>query len=106
MKIQDFDFSLPTELIAQYPAEQRASSRLLYLDSLENKYHDAVFADLPEYLRAGDVVVFNDTRVIKARLFGQKDSGGKIEVMVERVLDDHHALAVNRASLAPKPDSG
>ncbi|MCB1983975.1 MAG: tRNA preQ1(34) S-adenosylmethionine ribosyltransferase-isomerase QueA [Burkholderiales bacterium] len=106
MKIQDFDFSLPTELIAQYPAEQRASSRLLYLDSLENKYHDAVFADLPEYLRAGDVVVFNDTRVIKARLFGQKDSGGKIEVMVERVLDDHHALAVIRASHAPKPDSG
>lgn len=103
MKIKDFDFDLPAELIAQYPAKQRASSRLLYLDGFRNQYHDALFADLPDYLHTGDVMVFNDTRVIKARLFGQKDSGGKIEVMVERVIDDRHVLAVIRASHAPKP---
>lgn len=103
MKIQDFDFSLPAELIAQFPAEQRTSSRMLHLDGVGNTLSDAMFADLPSYLRAGDVMVFNDTRVIKARLFGVKDSGGKVEVMVERVLDEHCALAVIRASHAPKP---
>lgn len=105
MRIQDFDFDLPAELIAQHPVKQRTGSRLLYLDSFENQYVDTVFTDLPNYLRPGDVMVFNDTRVIKARLFGQKDSGGKIEVMIERILNDHHALAVIRASHAPKPDS-
>lgn len=105
MKIQDFDFDLPTELIAQYPAKQRASSRLLYLAGFKSQHYDTLFTDLPDYLRPGDVMVFNDTRVIKARLFGQKDSGGKIEVMVERVLDDRHVLAVIRASHAPKPNS-
>jgi S-adenosylmethionine:tRNA ribosyltransferase-isomerase len=105
MKTQDFDFYLPAELIAQYPAEQRASSRMLYLDGVNNQLQDALFSDLPGYLRAGDVVVFNDTQVIKARLFGKKDSGGRVEVMVERVLDDRHVLAVIRASHAPKPDS-
>lgn len=105
MKTQDFDFYLPAELIAQYPAEQRASSRMLYLDGINNQLRDALFSDLPGYLRAGDVVVFNDTQVIKARLFGKKDSGGRVEVMVERVLDDRHVLAVIRASHAPKPDS-
>lgn len=105
MKTQDFDFYLPTELIAQYPAEQRTSSRLLYLNSINNQLQDALFSGLPNYLRAGDVMVFNDTQVIKARLFGKKASGGKVEVMVERTLDDHHVLAVIRASHAPKPDS-
>jgi S-adenosylmethionine:tRNA ribosyltransferase-isomerase len=105
MKTQDFDFYLPTELIAQYPAEHRASSRMLYLDGANNQLQDALFSDLSSYLRAGDVMVFNDTQVIKARLSGKKDSGGKVEVMVERVLDDHHVLAVIRASHAPKPDS-
>jgi len=105
MKTQDFDFYLPAELIALYPAEQRASSRMLYLDGINNQLRDALFSDLPGYLRAGDVVVFNDTQVIKARLFGKKDSGGRVEVMVERVLDDRHVLAVIRASHAPKPDS-
>lgn len=103
MKTQDFDFDLPPGLIAQYPAQQRASSRLLYVDSSLNRLRDANFADLPGYLRPGDVMVFNDTRVIKARLFGRKDSGGQVEVMVERVLDDHHVQAVIRASHAPKP---
>lgn len=105
MKTQDFDFYLPAELIAQYPAEQRASSRMLYLDGVNNQLQDALFSDLPGYLRAGDVMVFNDTQVIKARLFGKKDSGGRVEVMVERVLDNRHVLAVIRASHAPKPDS-
>jgi len=105
MKTQDFDFYLPTELIAQYPAEQRASSRMLYLDGVNNQLQDALFSNLPSYLHAGDVMVFNDTQVIKARLFGKKASGGKVEVMVERILDDRHVLAVIRASHAPKPDS-
>lgn len=105
MKTQDFDFYLPAELIAQYPVEHRASSRMLYLDSTNDRLQDALFTDLPAYLQAGDVVVFNDTRVIKARLFGTKSSGGKIEVMVERVLDDRHVLAVIRASHAPKVGS-
>lgn len=106
MKIQDFDFTLPAELIAQFPAEQRTSSRMLHLDGASGMLSDTMFADLPGYLRTGDVMVFNDTRVIKARLFGVKadaGSGGKVEVMVERVLDEHCALAVIRASHAPKP---
>jgi len=103
MKTQDFDYYLPAELIAQFPAEQRTSSRLLYLDSINNHRQDMLFSNFPNYLRAGDVMVFNDTQVIKARLFGKKDSGGKVEVMVERVLDDHHVLAAIRASHAPKP---
>ncbi|QOJ24862.1 MAG: tRNA preQ1(34) S-adenosylmethionine ribosyltransferase-isomerase QueA [Gammaproteobacteria bacterium] len=105
MKTQDFDFHLPTELIAQYPTEQRTGSRLLYLDSNNNRWQDTLFSNLPDYLRAGDVMVFNDTQVIKARLFGKKNSGGKVEVMVERILDDRHVLAAIRASHAPKPDS-
>ncbi|OQW40808.1 MAG: tRNA preQ1(34) S-adenosylmethionine ribosyltransferase-isomerase QueA [Proteobacteria bacterium SG_bin4] len=105
MKTQDFDFYLPTELIAQFPAEQRTSSRLLYLDSTAQRWQDTFFSSLPEFLRPGDVMVFNDTQVIKARLFGKKDSGGKVEVLVERILDDRHVLAAIRASHAPKPDS-
>ena len=105
MKIQDFDFDLPPELIAQFPVEQRGSSRMLHLEGLTGAMHDARFADLPRYVRAGDVMVFNDTRVIKARLYGVKDTGGKVEVMVERVLDVHCALAVMRASHPAKPGS-
>lgn len=102
MKTQDFDFFLPSDLIAQLPPKQRTDSRMLYLDSSNNKFEDALFLDLPRYLCAGDVIVFNNTRVIKARLWGVKQSGGKIEVMVERVLDSHHVLAMIRASHAPK----
>lgn len=72
MKTQDFDYYLPAELIAQFPAEQRTSSRLLYLDSISNQQQDALFSNLPNYLRAGDVMVFNDTQVIKARIFGKR----------------------------------
>ena len=105
MKTQDFDFYLPAELIAQFPAEQRTGSRLLYLDSNNNQWQDALFSNLSSFLRTGDVMVFNDTQVIKARLYGKKNSGGKVEVMVERILDDRHVLAAIRASHAPKLDS-
>ena len=105
MKIQDFDFDLPPHLIAQFPAEHRASSRMLHMEGSTGALQDSMFSDLPRYLRAGDVMVLNDTRVIKARLYGVKESGGKVEVMVERVLDSHSVLAVIRASHSPKPGS-
>ncbi|WP_090826061.1 tRNA preQ1(34) S-adenosylmethionine ribosyltransferase-isomerase QueA [Nitrosovibrio tenuis] len=105
MKIQDFDFDIPPELIAQFPAEQRASSRMLHLEGSSGVLRDGWFADLPSYLRAGDVVVFNDTRVMKARLYGVRETGGRVEVMVERILDAQCAQAVIRASHAPKPGS-
>jgi len=101
MLTQEFNYELPPELIAQFPTAQRAQSRLLYLNA-SNEVRDNMFNDLPNYLQANDILVFNDTRVIKARLFGTKDSGGKIEVLIERVLDENRALAHIRASLAPK----
>ena len=103
MQTKDFDYDLPKELIAQFPVEQRSASRLLHLDGASGNLRDCRFGDLPQFLEAGDVMVFNDTRVIKARLFGEKESGGKVEILVERVLDDHHALAQVRASHAPRP---
>jgi S-adenosylmethionine:tRNA ribosyltransferase-isomerase len=105
MKTADFDFDLPPELIAQFPNERRRDSRLLHLDGTTGKCADAQFADLLRYLKNDDVLVFNDTRVIKARLHGSKDSGGRVEVLVERVLDTHHVLAHVRASHAPKAGS-
>ena len=105
MKIQDFDFDLPPELIAQFPPEKRGNSRMLHLDAVSGALQDRMFADLPLYLRPGDVIIFNDTRVIKARLYGVRDSGGRVEVLVERVLDRHRALAAIRASHSPKPGS-
>ncbi|HET7062499.1 MAG TPA: tRNA preQ1(34) S-adenosylmethionine ribosyltransferase-isomerase QueA [Nitrosospira sp.] len=105
MKIQDFDFVLPPELIAQFPAEKRASSRMLHLEGSTGALGDAAFADLPKYIRPGDVMVFNDTRVLKARLHGVRDTGGRAEVMVERVLGRHVVQAVIRSSHPPKPGS-
>ncbi|MHB1592018.1 MAG: tRNA preQ1(34) S-adenosylmethionine ribosyltransferase-isomerase QueA [Sulfuricella sp.] len=105
MKTSDFDFDLPPELIAQFPTQERSQSRLLHLDGASGGLEDRQFADLPQFLKPGDLLVFNDTRVIKARLFGVKDSGGKLEVLIERVLDERHALAHIRASHAPKPGS-
>jgi len=102
MKIQDFDFSLPLELIAQFPITERADSRMLCLDGKSGVLQDEMFVDLPKYLQPGDIIVFNDTRVIKARLFGVKESGGKLEVMVERILDKHCVLAMIRASHSPR----
>ena len=103
MQTKDFNYEFPQELIAQVPVEQRSASRLLHLDGASGNLRDCRFADLPQFLKPGDVMVFNDTRVIKARLFGEKESGGKVEILVERVLDDHHALAQVRASHAPRP---
>jgi len=101
MRTDEFDFALPERLIAQHPPEQRGASRLLYMH--DGMLEDCRFADLLRLVRANDVLVLNDTRVIKARLFGSKDSGGKIEVLVERVLGGHEALAQVRASKSPKP---
>ncbi len=105
MQLSDFDYRLPERLIAQTPLDERGASRLLVLDPARQSYADASFADFSRQLEAGDLLVFNDTRVIPARLFGQKASGGKVEVMVERVLDENRLLAHLRASKAPKPGS-
>jgi S-adenosylmethionine:tRNA ribosyltransferase-isomerase len=103
MRTSDFDFELPEALIAQHPAKERTASRLLHLDGNSGALRDAAFSDLPSFLKSGDLLVFNDTRVIKARLWGEKASGGKVEVLVERVLSSHRALAHVRASKSPKP---
>jgi S-adenosylmethionine:tRNA ribosyltransferase-isomerase len=102
MRTQDFDFYLPPQLIAQHPTSDRAASRMLHLNGVDGSLKDEVFLDLPNFLQPGDLVVFNDTRVIKARLFGQKHSGGNVEVLIERVIDKHTAYAHIRASRAPK----
>ena len=103
MHLSDFDYVLPPELIAQHPAAERTASRLLHLDGRTGAIADRRFADMVDLLDPGDVLVVNDTRVIKARLHGRKDSGGEVEVLVERVLDAHRALAQVRASKTPKP---
>ena len=103
MQLSDFDFDLPEQLIAQSPLAERSASRLLVVDPAQQALSNREFVDLAEFLRAGDLLVFNDTRVIPARLHGRKASGGKVEVMVERVLDDNQLLAHVRASKAPKP---
>ena len=105
MRTQDFDFDLPEALIAQFPANKRNASRLLRLDGNTGMLGDQMFSQLPEFLPAGDLLVFNDTRVIKARLYGQKPSGGAVEVLIERILNSQQALAHVRASKAPKPGS-
>jgi S-adenosylmethionine:tRNA ribosyltransferase-isomerase len=102
MRTQDFDFYLPDALIAQHPTQQRNASRLLHLTGQAGQLQDKLFVDLPSFINARDLLIFNDTRVIKARLFGIKASGGTIEVLVERVLDAQHVLAHIRASRAPK----
>ena len=103
MRLSDFDYALPPELVAQHPAPERSASRLLHLDGRTGAMADRRFADIVELLAPGDVLVVNDTRVIKARLHGRKDSGGEVEVLVERVLDPGRALAQVRASKPPKP---
>ena len=103
MRTDQFEFDLPEHLIAQHPPAQRGASRLLHVG--KGEIADRLFADLPALLRPHDVLVLNDTRVLKARLFGQKETGGQVEVMVERVLDAHEVLAQVRASKTPKPGS-
>jgi S-adenosylmethionine:tRNA ribosyltransferase-isomerase len=102
MRTSDFEFDLPANLIAQFPATERSGSRLLCLDGNTGVLKDSMFRDLSNLVSPRDLLVFNDTRVIKARLNGYKASGGKVEVLVERVLDDSRALAHVRASHAPK----
>lgn len=101
MQLADFHYDLPEELIARYPLAGRSDSRLLCLPS-DGNTNDHLMIDLPDLLNAGDLLVLNDTRVIKARLHGVRPSGGAIEVLVERILDTHTALAHVRASNAPK----
>ncbi len=98
MRRQDFHYELPAELIAQHPLPQRGASRLLCLEGDNRMPADRRFNDLPALLNPGDLLVFNDTRVIPARLFGRKASGGAVELLVERILDAHHALVQARAS--------
>ena len=100
---QDFHFDLPPDLIAQQPLARRADSRLLTLDGATGQLGDRLFHELPALLAPGDLLVFNDTRVIPARLHGRKASGGRIEILVERLLDERRALVHIHASKAPKP---
>ena len=99
--LSDFDFDLPSELIAQVPLPERAASRLLKVG--DTQCEDRVFSELPSFLQPGDVLVFNDTKVLNARFYGVKQSGGKVEVLVERVLDARTVLAQVRASKSPLP---
>ncbi|MDE0490382.1 tRNA preQ1(34) S-adenosylmethionine ribosyltransferase-isomerase QueA [Psychrobacter sp. A3] len=129
LSVNDYDYELPDDLIARYPLAQRSASRLLYLPAsnpaivADSRAEDRMFSELPDLLNTGDLIVFNDTKVMKARLFGQKDTGGKIEVLIERLVDiadlapaalhlttaddqtvctDHIALGHIKASKAPK----
>lgn len=97
-----FQFDLPDELIARQPAQQRQGSRLLYLNSAANELQHQQFPDLIDHIQPGDLMVFNNTKVIPARLFGEKETGGKVEVLVERILDSHRVQAHIRASKSPK----
>jgi len=105
VRLDEFDFTLPPELIAQHPTPQRAASRLLHLDGRSGAIEDRMFRDLPLWVQPGDVIVLNDTRVINARLIGAKATGGQVEVLIERVLDGRTALAQVRASKAPREGS-
>ncbi|MCW8864560.1 MAG: tRNA preQ1(34) S-adenosylmethionine ribosyltransferase-isomerase QueA [Colwellia sp.] len=102
MRVSDFSFDLPSELIARFPKADRTGSRLMVLDGNTGNCADLGFKDILAQLNAGDLLVFNNTRVIPARMFGQKSSGGKIEVLVERLIDKNTVLAHIRASKSPK----
>ncbi len=103
MKRSDFYFVLPPELIAQTPPAQRTDSRLLCLDRHSGALEDSLFISLPQRLQPGDLLIFNDTRVIPARIFGHKATGGKLEILIERLLSQREALAHLRTSKSPKP---
>ena len=102
MKRRDFHFDLPSGLIAQQPLERRSDSRLLQLSLRDGGFCDRMFRDLPSLLCEDDLLVFNDTRVIPARLHGRKESGGKVEIMLERLLGDNECLAQLRVSRIPQ----
>jgi S-adenosylmethionine:tRNA ribosyltransferase-isomerase len=103
MRLADFHYELPPDRIAQHPPARRRDSRLLVLDGASGRVEDRHFPDLPAYLRPGDLLVFNDTRVIPARLRGIKDSGGRVEILLERLLGPRTALAQVRSSKPPRP---
>src|SRR5437660_132738 len=99
--VGDFDFALPPDLIAQHPAPERSASRLL--DGTGQAPVDRVFRNLPSLLREGDLLVFNDTRVIKARLFGEKPTGGRLELLIERITGEREVVAHMKVSKKPQP---
>jgi len=103
MQRRDFHYDLPSELIAQAPLARRGASRLLVLDGAQGSFRDDRFDALPELLEAGDLLVLNDTRVLPARLIGRKSSGGRVELLLERLLDGRRALVQLRASHTPRP---
>ncbi len=103
MQVADFHFTLPEHLIAKAPKKERTSSRLMQLDGNTGELNHRVFSDLVDMVEPGDLLIFNNTRVIPARMFGQKATGGKVEILVERLLDEHSVLAHVRANKAPKP---
>jgi len=105
MRRSDFAYDLPPQLIAQFPLPERSASRLLCLAGNGGGLRDLQFRDLPDLLRAEDLLVFNNTRVLKARLFAVKPTGGRVEILVERVVEPHRALAQLRVSKPPKPGS-
>jgi len=102
VKKSDFDFSLPPDLIAQAPLPERSASRLLHLDATVGAMKDRMFRELPDFLRPGDLLVFNDTRVLPARLYGRKDTGGAVEILIERVTGAHEAIVQLGVSKKPK----
>ncbi|WP_105187905.1 tRNA preQ1(34) S-adenosylmethionine ribosyltransferase-isomerase QueA [Pseudoalteromonas sp. T1lg48] len=103
MRVADFSFDLPEELIARYPQKERSQSRLLKVDGNSGTTSHHIFKDIIDFIEPGDLLVFNNTKVIPARMHGNKASGGKVEVLVERVLDDKRVLAHVRSSKSPKP---
>ncbi|MFA4516944.1 S-adenosylmethionine:tRNA ribosyltransferase-isomerase, partial [Xanthomonas perforans] len=105
MKKSDFHYELPEELIAQAPLAERAASRLLVVPPAPAAFGDRQVRDLPELLQPGDLLIFNDTRVIPARLFGQKASGGRVEILIERLLGEREARVQIGASKSPKAGS-
>ena len=105
MKKSDFHYELPPELIAQSPLAERSASRLLVVPNDQDDFIDKTVRDLPEFLRSGDLLIFNDTRVIPARLYGQKESGGRVEILLERITSGHEVRAQIGASKSPKADS-
>jgi S-adenosylmethionine:tRNA ribosyltransferase-isomerase len=104
VKKSDFDFELPPELIAQSPLPERSASRLLWLDPKAGSRQDRMFRELPQFVRPGDLLVFNDTRVLPARLYGRKDTGGAVEILIERVTGAHEATV--QLGVSKKPREG
>ena len=105
MQRSDFNYNLPDHLIAQFPPAKRGDNRLLHLDACSDLLIDRHFSDLPSLLEAGDLLVFNNTRVMSARLYGHKETGGKVELLIERLLDGNTGLAHVKASKSPRPGS-